>query len=276
MTKSQLIFAKLDPGFYTNRKVRRAGRDAREVFLWALCMNAQRGAKGSIPVADLDPEYVSEMLLISAREVQNGVERACNAGLLTIDGNQVLIGGWDQDWSRRPLTNAERQAKFRSRNDDSVTSNDEVTRNGSEERRGEEREGALRARDSLSGFDLPAKGAVTRAARGANQQPLSADWKPTNAAAAIAHSLGLDLGHEARQFALNAAAKGHTFANADAAFEKFLGQSRDAGKARPKPKPGSRTTTPRRARTRTEDGSLWEEDDDGNMRLVQEQAGATL
>lgn len=265
MSKSQLIFAKLDPGFFSNRKVRRTSRNGRDVYLFALCQNAARGAKGWVPIGDLDPDYVADMLRVTPDEAQQGVTDACYAKLLTIDGDRVLIGGWDQDWARRPLTNAERQDNFRKRNAAGVTNNEKVTRNGSEERRGEERESARYAPDSLSG----SSGSTKPISKAAATQPLSSTWQPAPETVAVVQSLGVDYTHELAQFRLNAAARGHLFADPDAAFQKFARGSRDIGKTpKSKPKPGATTRTPKPIRTRGEDGTLLEDDADGNPRPV--------
>lgn len=278
MSKSNLVFAKLDPGFFNNRKIRRAGRNGRDVYLYVLCQNAARGGKGWIPIGEIeDVEHVAEQTQLTEAEVRDGIARACNAGLVTCNGTLVMINGWDEDWARRAATNAERQADWRKRNsssnDSSVTRNGKITRNGSEERRGEEREARVTREDSLSGVsdseqsEQSQESAADRAGRGARsrrQHELPADWKPTPAAIDLAQSLGLDVQHEAQQFRLDAKQHGKTFADHDAAFEKFFRGSRDVGRARPKVLAPSRK--PRRSRL--EDGRVVELDDDGEITRV--------
>ncbi len=109
-------FAKLAGDFHRSRKIRKAGRNGREVFLWVLCQNALHDRDGWIPLADLDDTaYVSDELQCDVRDVRDGVTAARDADLIRIDGDRVIIVGWDEDWSRRALTDAERSAKYRNR-----------------------------------------------------------------------------------------------------------------------------------------------------------------
>lgn len=289
--RSDIIWAKLDPGFFSNRKVLRAGRNGREVFLFALCINAQRGAHGRIPAADLEPWYVADQLRITEADAVDGVTKAGNAGLLVQDGDEVVIVGWGGDWARRPMSRAEIQKAYRARqagrDDGAVTSdhqgNELPIREIREIRERETRNapGSLSGSDSgqddpgpdpaeHSGSSRPRRSArATSAADVAAQQAVGPAWDPTtSAAAALAASLGLDYAHELAQFRLNAASKGHTYANPDAAFEKFLRGSRDAGKPRAVRKAGATTSTPKPIRIRTELGTWVEEGPDGEMRPV--------
>lgn len=272
---SKIIWAKLDPGFYSNRKVIRAGRNGREVFVFALCANASRGAKGSIPAQDLEPWYVARQLGVSEEDAEDGVTRALAAGLLVRVGDDVQIKGWDDDWSRRPLTRSEIQKGYRERSQnryqDEVTSDHEEKTLPIDQRDRSERETgshSLSASPDRSGSQQ-SQTAATRAARGVNQQPIAAAWKPTEAAAEFAQSHGLSLAHEAEQFRRVAKAKGHTYADVDAAFEVFMSRSRDRGK--PAKKPGATTPKPKPVRVRDELGQMLEEGPDGELRPLEKQ-----
>jgi hypothetical protein len=281
-------FSKLDGGFFSNRKILRAGRNGRDVYLHVLCCNTKRGAKGWIPAEDLEPWYVADQLRISEEDARDGVTKAVTAKLIAIDGDAVTIKGWDADWAWRPLTRAEIQKNYRDRQEgnesryqDEVTSYQEVSALPVEERREEKREKKARyAPGSLSGSDLaepaentdrPDTTTPRTSSRPEAGQPLSSTWQPSAATIAVAQSLGLDPAHEAQQFRLNAAARGHRFVDPDAAFEKFFRGSRDIGK-RPKPKPGAYAASSKPKRYRTELGDLVEELDDGTVRRVGESA----
>lgn len=152
-------FGKMAAALDSNRKIQKAGRDGRDVYLWVLRQIALRDSAGCIPAEDVrDAKYVAKQLMCSASEAGAGLERAIDARLLEIVGDGCYVVGWDEEWGRRPLSNAERQQRHRdkdtqSRRDSStdtenvtkapllVTGN--VTRNAGEERRGEEKQGSV-------------------------------------------------------------------------------------------------------------------------------------
>lgn len=236
---SKLIYSKLDANFFSNQKVIRAGRDGRDVYLHALCQNAQRGAQGWIPIADVEPWYVARQTDLSEDEARNGLQLACNAGLVTCDDERVTICGWDDEWSRQPLTNAERQAKFRTRRKGVTESTshvtDNVTSNGSERSERSERESALPRVTSLSGFSdsEPSRGEKRQRA---SKAPDVATWTPPSKLSDLARDLGVSLETELTNFRLRAREKQHAYATEDAleaAFEKFMRGSRDKGSKKP-------------------------------------------
>ncbi len=279
MTKSNLVFAKLDPGFFSNRKARRAGPDGQRVFLFAVCLNAARGAKGWVPIEDFELDYLAEQLQFESEEqAQRAFERARNARLVTVDGDRVFISGWDEDWARGPRSNAERQADWRKRhhgsNDDFVTRNENITRNGSEERRGDQRETRVTRVDSLSGFASESP----RESQGRPQPPESTDrraaesraaidvdsWTPPAALLEFARSLGCDPKHELDNFRSYAAERDNSFRaerSICAAFERFCRNSRDRGANKPKPA----LVAPKRRKQRLDNGREVEIDDDGQI-----------
>lgn len=136
-------------------KIRRAGRAGREVFLFALRRNAMPGnpTPGRVSALELEPWYLADQLQMPADEAVTGVTACVTAGLLVRDDDAFAIVGWHDEWGRRPMSNAERQAKFRDKrkqrkgnepqtephvtasNGQSVTSN---ASNAGEERREEE------------------------------------------------------------------------------------------------------------------------------------------
>ena len=65
------VFAKLDPAIHRNPKVRKAGRLGREVFIFALCVNADRGATGIIPADYLEPWFLADALQITEAEASH-------------------------------------------------------------------------------------------------------------------------------------------------------------------------------------------------------------
>lgn len=217
----KVLFAKLDPFFFGNRKIVRAGRNGRDVFLFALCVNVQRGGRGHIPSADLEPWYIAHQLGIPESDAADGVTKAVTAGLLRIDGETVSILGWNDDWSRYPQSRAEIQKNYRERHKKEKDDNEEryqesVTSDHQgnalpirEEKRREERESAVTRTDSLS---------------------LPGDFAPSQKARKIAADRRLDLVFESAQFRDHAESAGWTSENWDASFCKWLRNSKDSGR----------------------------------------------
>lgn len=110
-----IAWAKLVANIYANRKIRQAGPCGREVFFFVLVQNAARDATGAIPVKDLEPWYVADQLLISEQQAREGIERAISAGLIGVTEHEVVICGWDEEWGKRSLTEAERKRLQRAR-----------------------------------------------------------------------------------------------------------------------------------------------------------------
>ncbi len=111
-------WAKVAADLDSNPKVRRAGRNGREVFLFVLRRVSQLDMPGSVPVVNIEPWYLADQLMMSEAEAEDGVKRAIASKLLTIEGDKVVVVGWDDEWGKRPLTEAERQEKRRSRTKD--------------------------------------------------------------------------------------------------------------------------------------------------------------
>ncbi len=108
-------FAKVDCNFHSNRKVMKAGRLGREVFVFVLCLNAQRGAIGEFPADDLDPWYVAQQLQMSEQEARDGIRLCLQARLIQIAECMVQIVGWTDDYAKYPLAAAEKQKRYRER-----------------------------------------------------------------------------------------------------------------------------------------------------------------
>lgn len=265
MTKrrADIIFAKLDPGFLSNRKILRAGRNGRDVYIHVLCQNAARGGHGWIPAEDLEPWYVARQLGLSEEDAVDGIQRACNAGLVTCNDDVVTICGWDDEWARRPLTSAERQDKFRSKTkgvtEPALHVTEKIRVTDQRDQR-DQREPRVTRQSSLSGssdsdqghsqppgHDHAAAPAATRAAAATKAAAANAadsravdvaTWTPPLALLELARSIGCDPQHELTNFRLYARQRRNVFRTqdaAEAAFEKFCRNSRDKGRKPDKP-----------------------------------------
>lgn len=271
----KVAYCQIDAHLDSNPKIRRAGRDGRDVFEFILRRVAIARSEGVVPLKYLASWYLADQLMCSEEEASNGVTRAVTAELICIDPHAgvVRVVGWSPEWGRRPKTNAERQSAYRERKQSeshaAVTDSNDESRDVTkvtDQRRGEE----IRERGSLSVSDA-CEQPTSSAARGARQQPIPAAWQPTTAAADFARDRRLDVKHEAEQFRLWALSGGKTFADPDAAFMKFMRGSRDVGRTSGK-KPGATTSKPRPFRTRLEDGTVVEEDENGELRPVPAQS----
>ena len=108
-----VTWAKVDTGIHWNPKVRRAGREAREVYLLILLANAEQQADGEIAAHYADPDYLADCLQCSPDEARNGVKRCETFQLLHVTDESVRILGWDEEW--RTKNSTDRVRKYRAR-----------------------------------------------------------------------------------------------------------------------------------------------------------------
>lgn len=108
-----LRFAKVDADLDNHPKVRRAGRNGREVFLFILRRNASLDRSGRVPGSYLEPWYIADQLMMSEADAADGVSRIVTAGLVTIRDGHAVIAGWDDEWAKAPLDEAERKRRQR-------------------------------------------------------------------------------------------------------------------------------------------------------------------
>jgi hypothetical protein len=105
------FFAMVASDIWNNPKIVSAGTHGALVYIFALTRNAARGRTGAIPVVDLAPAYLARQLGISVDEAEAAGQLCAKVDLLSWDGDEVLIVGWDDSWKRGPLTEAERVRK---------------------------------------------------------------------------------------------------------------------------------------------------------------------
>lgn len=239
------IFAKMSGTLDSNRKIRKAGRNGREVFLWVMRQVAIRDSDGAIPTSDVtDFAYVADQLMCSEEDARDGFEMAVTASLLSVTGDSCSIVGWDDDWSRRAMSNGERQAKFRGKPkasaeshgivDEKVTATPllvtgNVTSNAVEESRGEESRSVSREPEPPA--PRPANGDPGRFAleperpskpRRAAKAPIPPDYQPDASVATAAREAGVDLGREIAKLKDWAAGKGELKADWHAAARNWM------------------------------------------------------
>lgn len=211
-------FAIVSADIYANRKIRKAGRDGRDVFVFALTRNAARGRTGSFQASELDPDYVADMLQIDAQTAAQGLQRAIDAGLLAIDGEDARIVGWDETWARQAIGESEARKLRR-----------EKSKTQKETKKQKENRSRYRYREvRTSSGHGPDK--TPRASR------LASDWKPREEERSRAQELGVDPDREARDFRDHHEAKGSTFIDWNAAFRTWLSKAEQYGRGRKGPR----------------------------------------
>lgn len=231
-------WCKVSTSLDSHPKIRKAGNLGRQVFEFCLRRNAELDRGGSIPDDHLEPGYLGQLLMVSAKEAEQGVSRCVTAGLLVRDMRNYVITGWDEEWGKRPLTDSERKRNQRARERDStdVTKCHEVNVTESdshechaerEEIRGEERE-----RLTLSVQEEPA-GPAEKPQRSAPRRALDPAWTPSRAdsilaAESAASARGIDVAFELAQLRDWAIGNGERKADWDATWRGWLRRARPA------------------------------------------------
>lgn len=230
-----MAWFKFDAGFFSNRKVIRAGRDGRDVYQHVLCCNALRNADGEVPAGDVEPWYVARQMGITPDEASQGLAAAIAAGLLVTRGNAIAIVGWDPSWSTQRQSRADIQRNYRERKKKEQEAQNSVTgevtryhdRDALPDRSIDRSRERGNAQDSLSAsLDLDSE-AATRESQGDHRRqgrrfPLPSDWRPDNESADLAGRLGLNVQHEAEQFMSHFKAKPESIADWQERFRKWL------------------------------------------------------
>lgn len=239
-----ISFCKIDAHLDTNPKIRKAGRDGRDVFEFIVRRNSLMERDGSIPIRYIEPWYLADVLMMSEAEASHGVSRAVTACLIEVDTVQgvVRIVGWTPDWGRTRRSDAERKADQRARekaaaeskspesdtpvtpNRDSCDTSRDVTavtdqRREDKSRSEEDHISAPAAPGSIK--TLKARVDKARKQRAPHTR-FSDDWAPTETHAAKAREGGVDLEFQREKFKNDALAKDKTFANWDRAFSNWL------------------------------------------------------
>ena len=113
-------FAKMAPGIDGHPKIRRAGRAGREIFLFVLRRNADLDRSGRVPLTYVEPWYLADQLMMPEAEAVEGLARCVTAGLLKRHQDHVSILGWDDEWAKAPLDEAERKRRQREKEEASA------------------------------------------------------------------------------------------------------------------------------------------------------------
>lgn len=240
-------WAKMASDLDTDDKIMAAGRNAREVFLYALRKNQLGGYDWVIPAGCMRPAILARILMMSEDEACNGVTAAVTEGLfeLTESGDYRIAAGekWGDAGGGNAMSARERVAKHRerkriqTRNEPvtigNVTETPIVTVTTEEKRREEKRsEERSEGEGESSPSASPPQGAAPpvlalvppepKRKRKAPEVPLPADWAPNAKHRELARAFGKDLELEAERMRDRARAKAERFADWDARFNNWL------------------------------------------------------
>lgn len=205
-------WCKVSSSLDSHPKIRKAGNLGRQVFEFCLRRNAELDRGGSIPDDHLEPEYLAQVLMLSSDDAATGVSRCVTVGLLVRDTRNYVISGWDEEWGKRPLTDAERKRNQRARSDRSTTvtkSHDvNVTESDGHECHAEKRVQEKRERaeppDEPAIAAQPTEPSATKPPRAAPRRALDPAWTPPRSdsildAERAATARGVDIGFELEQ-----------------------------------------------------------------------------
>lgn len=125
----KIAYCQIDAHLDSNPKIRRAGRDGRDVFEFLLRRVAIGCTAGTVPIQYIEPWYLADVLMMTEDEARHGTSRAVTARLIEIDetAGVVRIVGWSDEWGRRPKSGAERTRKWRDGQPKSPESGERVT-----------------------------------------------------------------------------------------------------------------------------------------------------
>ncbi len=132
----KIVYCQVDAHLDTNPKIRRAGRDGRDIFEFLLRRVAIGRTAGTVPLKYIEPWYLADQLMMTEDEARHGTSRAVTARLFDIDetAGVVRLVGWSEEWGRRPKEGKERTAEWRGRASNPSKAHDAVTF-GDDERR---------------------------------------------------------------------------------------------------------------------------------------------
>lgn len=253
-------WAKMASDLDTDDKIMAAGRNAREVFLYALRKNQLGDYNWVIPAGCMRPAILARILMMSEDEACNGVTAAVTEGLfeLTESGDYLIAAGekWGDAGGGNAMSARERVAKHRerkriqTRNETvtigNVTETPIVTVTTEEKRREEKRseersEGDSEGSPSASpppGGAQPVLALVPPEPKRklkTPEVPLPADWAPNAKHRELARAFGKDLELEAERMRDRARAKAERFADWDARFNNWLRDKFGGGGSRGSP-----------------------------------------
>ena len=124
-----MTWAKVDTGFHSNPKIRRAGRNAADVYFFLILANAKNGGDGELPEHYADPAYLAYEIQCSEEEAEDGLKRCETFHLLHVTGGVVTICGWDDEWRLTTSSDRVRKHRKKKKQESQTVTTDETLRN---------------------------------------------------------------------------------------------------------------------------------------------------
>jgi hypothetical protein len=167
-----MLWVKLHVGIHRNPKIRRGGRDVRDLFVLLLCINGEHDFGGVIPAAYCAPDLLADDLGVTHETAGNALKRGETVGLFQRnEAGDLAISGFSDEWMPIKGSSTERVRAFRARHrnhtseahavtHETVTETPSVsyeTRNGDKRREEEKREEEIREEPPTVGrvLELP-------------------------------------------------------------------------------------------------------------------------
>ncbi len=163
-----MSWAKMAANLDRNPKIRAAGPDAREVFLYFLRVNRDIDADGELPPGYASIPFLANELMRDETDMKRGLFHGAQCKLFEYDLSGVRILGWDETWAETG-SSTERVRKHREKKKAHETGETfHVTEGNGETHRGEE----IRGEEKRS-IPKRAKGAGKGAANGDLSGPVT-------------------------------------------------------------------------------------------------------
>jgi len=222
------LWCKVSATLDTHPKIRRTGNLGRQVFEFALRRNAEVDRNGVIPADHFESDYLADVLMLTKDQALSGLSQCVRTGLLARDisdtADNYVICGWDDEWGKRPMTEAERKRNQRAskRNSTTVTNCPEAERDCPDSHTGEERRGEEIRREEIRENRAPKQ----RAKHKLDPLWIPADSEPNRKAAADATARGVNVDQELLKLHDWALSSGKPGADWDARWRNWLREAR--------------------------------------------------
>jgi hypothetical protein len=111
-----MLWVKLHVGIHRNPKIRRGGRDVRDLFVLLLCINGEHDFGGVIPAAYCAPDLLADDLGVTHETAGNALKRGETVGLFQRnEAGDLAISGFSDEWMPIKGSSTERVRAFRAR-----------------------------------------------------------------------------------------------------------------------------------------------------------------
>lgn len=113
-----LIWVKVATDFHRHPRIMAAGRDARELFLWFLCLNGAEAADGRIPRSAFSERVAAVQLGMTPGDVRDALRVLAEPDIRLIrdEEDAIVLLDWDDEWRPKlAASSTERVKKHRAK-----------------------------------------------------------------------------------------------------------------------------------------------------------------